>query len=142
MERIDPQAGLNEIKQQPRKPSDDCRATLDNPENKQIVRALTLLAELQKHDLSSDQLMVWIGYLSRYDINDVRKAVNLWCENNKFFPMPSELIGLIKDSIAQRRRKTIQIPDNLRSFDEQAEINRKGISAVRAALRGHGHKRA
>ena len=135
MERIDPQAGLNEIKQRPRKPSDDCRATLDNPENQQIVRALTLLAELQKHDLSSDQLMVWIGYLSRYDINDVRKAINLWCENNKFFPMPSELIGLIKDAMAQRRRNTIQIPDNLRSFDEQAEINRKGIAAVRSVLR-------
>jgi hypothetical protein len=79
---------------------------------------------------------VFAGYLVKYPLDDVRRAVNGWCEKNKWFPMPSELIGAVKDIQSERRRKTVQIPDNLRSFDEQAEINNRGIASMRAALKG------
>lgn len=73
--------------------------------------------------------------LMGYPIDDIRHVVNDWCHNNKFFPMPAEIIGAIKDRIKIRQRNTIQIPDNLRSFEEQAEINKRGFAAVRAALK-------
>jgi hypothetical protein len=72
--------------------------------------------------------------LMPYHVDDIRHVVNDWCRNNKFFPMPAEIIGAIKDRIKSRQRNTVQIPDNLRSFDEQAEINSRGIAAVRSAL--------
>jgi hypothetical protein len=100
------------------------------------MAALTLLAELQKHDLSSRQLKVFAGYLVKYPIGDVRRAINGWCEKNKWFPMPSELITAVKDIQRERSRRMIQIPDNLKSFDEQAEINKRGIALMRAALKG------
>jgi hypothetical protein len=70
-----------------------------------------------------------------YEINDIRHAVNDWCQNNKFFPMPAEIIGSIKDRVKMRQRNTVQIPDNLRSHEEQVEINMRGIRAVREAIK-------
>lgn len=82
----------------------------------------------------------WLPHFVNVSLSDFQQAFLIWTSGNSDFPTPKDILEKVKEVQDERARTAVQIPDNLRSFEEQAEINRKGIAAVRAALKnGRGN---
>ena len=64
-----------------------------------MMTALTIL--YGKRDLDQELLRIWYGKLKRFDVGMVSKAFDKWVDNNKYMPLPVDIIELCK---AQEQR--------------------------------------
>jgi hypothetical protein len=71
----------------------------DKKQFKAMMTALTVL--YGKRDLDQELLRIWYGKLKRFDVGMVSKAFDKWVDNNKYMPLPVDIIELCK---AQEQR--------------------------------------
>ena len=62
---------------------------------KEFATALTVVAALYNHSISSEVMKIYYEVLKQFEIKDIKKALARHVETSKFFPKPSEIIEII-----------------------------------------------
>jgi hypothetical protein len=92
---------------------------------KSMMTALTTL--YGKKDLDQDLLRIWYGKLKRFDFDMVSKAFDTWVDNNKFMPLPVDIIDLCKAQEARVITKALPKPTHTpeQIKENQDRLNRE-----------------
>ena len=90
-----------------------------------MMTALTVL--YGKRELDQELLRIWYGKLKRYDIGMVSNAFDKWVDNNKYMPLPVDIIDLCKAQearvITSALPKPVHTPEQIK--ENQERLNRE-----------------
>jgi hypothetical protein len=97
----------------------------DKKQFKAMMTALTVL--YGKRELDQELLRIWYGKLKRYDIGMVSNAFDKWVDNNKYMPLPVDIIDLCKAQearvITSALPKPVHTPEQIK--ENQERLNRE-----------------
>ena len=90
-----------------------------------IMKNITLL--YQKKEYDTELLRIWWSKLRQFDIKVVSMAFDKWVENNKYLPLPADIIGLCKAQEARHFAtalpKPVHTPEQIK--ENQERLNRE-----------------
>lgn len=104
------------------------------------AKAIRVLAELLKGQVSGDSLAAWETLLSPYPIDIVEQAAVLAARTMNFFPVPMELIELCEQERCRRLERARRAKTNIDSLlpsgtsERNLEAHREGVAGLLAQV--------
>jgi hypothetical protein len=90
-----------------------------------IMKNITLL--YQKKEYETELLRIWWSKLRQFDIKVVSMAFDKWVDNNKYLPLPADIIALCKAqearNFATALPKPTHTPEQIK--ENQERLNRE-----------------
>jgi hypothetical protein len=102
----------------------------DKKQFKAMMTALTVL--YGKRELDQELLRIWFAKLKRFDVDMVSKAFDKWVDNNKYMPLPVDIIDLCKAQEARIITSALPKPTHT---PEQIKENQDRLNAELAKIK-------
>lgn len=92
---------------------------------------------MDRPPLSKEAILVWWNMLNKYSIEDVRNALDKWCNTEKKSPTPKDIIDLCKAQQVKIEPAKLPSPVSRENNKRHAEEFKRAINEVAKPQRDH-----